>query len=201
MGSGRAQNFGVTYLIICACCALNLLTSAVLCNRAFAWELNATDQIISAIQHRLERNPKDLKALLTLEDAYARKARETEDALYYGLAEQALSKAVENHPNHAGSRRHLAYVLSLAHEFQRAAEEAQKATKLNPKDRRLRFSRRHVARVGWAASATARVAPESTSPPNPQLARFPSSLNIETVGLRRSWICPAFPTGSRSIAR
>jgi len=132
MGSSRAPNSGVTYIIFCAFCALCVLASAVLCDRAFAGE--ATDQIISAIQLRLEHNPKDLKALLTLGDAYARKGRETGDARYFGLAEQALRKAVDIHPNHAGSRRHLAYVLSLGHEFQRAAEEAQRATELDPKD-------------------------------------------------------------------
>ncbi len=91
-----------------------------------------TDPSIATASHRLERTPGDRAALLALGDAYARKGRETGDSSYFGLAEKALRRCVDLHPDDSRCRRHLAYVLSLQHDFKQAAEEAQVAIDLNP---------------------------------------------------------------------
>ena len=69
-----------------------------------------------------------------LGDAYVQKARETGDAKYFTLAEDALRKALAIAPESSGATRHLAYVLYSRHAFQEAAAVAEKAIALDPTD-------------------------------------------------------------------
>jgi tetratricopeptide (TPR) repeat protein len=92
------------------------------------------DSRIRASQLLLRRHPLDARAHHRLGDAYVQKARETGDAKYFSLAEDALRKALAIAPASSGAVRHLAYVLYSRHAFQEAAAEAEKAIALDPAD-------------------------------------------------------------------
>jgi tetratricopeptide (TPR) repeat protein len=92
------------------------------------------DTRVRAAQLLLRRHPLDARAHHRLGDAYIQKARETGDAKYFTLAEDALRKALAIAPASSGAVRHLAYVLYSRHAFQDAAAEARKAISLDPTD-------------------------------------------------------------------
>lgn len=94
----------------------------------------STDQTIGTASRRLERNPSDRTALIMLGGAYARKGRETGDSRYFVLASEALQRCVDTYPQYGAARRHLAYVLSLQHDFVGSIREAQAAIALDPAD-------------------------------------------------------------------
>src|SRR5262245_56324269 len=88
------------------------------------------DRAIALAQRQLKRHAHDPTAYLYLGDAYIQKARESGDLSYCNRAEQALRTALDLAPGHSGVIRHLAYVLSVRHDFQAAATEAAKAIAL-----------------------------------------------------------------------
>jgi tetratricopeptide (TPR) repeat protein len=92
------------------------------------------DARVRDAQLLMRRHPLDARALHQLGDAYVQKARETGDAKYFTLAEQALRRALAIAPESSGATRHLAYVLYSRHAFQEAAAEAEKAIALDPTD-------------------------------------------------------------------
>jgi tetratricopeptide (TPR) repeat protein len=92
------------------------------------------DARVRASQLLLRRHPLDARAHHRLGDAYIQKARETGDAKYFALAEEALRKALTIAPASSGAVRHLAYVLYSRHAFQEAATEARNAIALDPDD-------------------------------------------------------------------
>ncbi len=92
------------------------------------------DARVRAAQVLLRRSPLDARAYHRLGDAYVQKARETGDAKYFALAEEALRQALAIAPASSGAARHLAYALYSRHAFQEAAAEARKAIALDPAD-------------------------------------------------------------------
>jgi tetratricopeptide (TPR) repeat protein len=92
------------------------------------------DARVRAAQLMLRRNPLDARAYHRLGDAYVQKGRETGDATYFTLAEQALRRSLAIAPRSSGAMRHLAYVLYVRHAFAEAAAEAERATALDPTD-------------------------------------------------------------------
>ena len=92
------------------------------------------DARVRASQRLLRRNPIDARGFHRLGDAYIQKARETGDAKYFALAEEALRKSLAIAPGSSGALRHLAYVLYSRHAFAEAAAEAARAIALDPSD-------------------------------------------------------------------
>jgi len=95
---------------------------------------STTDQTIRLYQHQVVRSPFQATAYHRLGDAYVQKARETGDATYITLAEEALRKALALTPGSSAVRRHLAYALYFRHAFPDAAAEAREAIALDPTD-------------------------------------------------------------------
>jgi len=101
---------------------------------AFAEE-RATDQVLRFHQSRIAADPDDPLAHNRLAAAYIRKARESGDLTYYGLAEQAAQrslKLVDRGPAAATATTLLAAVHVARHEFGDALRRAQAALELNP---------------------------------------------------------------------
>jgi tetratricopeptide (TPR) repeat protein len=121
----------------------------------------AADHHLRLAQQALRRRPGDARALLRLGDAALRKWRQTGDAAWLARAEHALTRAVALAPDLAGARRHLAHVFYLRHEFDRAADEAQRAVALDPADGDawgvLGDARLEVGRYDEAEAAYARM--------------------------------------------
>jgi len=92
------------------------------------------DRHIALYQQLLRRNPLNARAYHGLGETYSRKARENGDATYLQLAEEALRKALQIHPQYSEARRHLAFILYTRHDFAGAAREAEQAIALHPTD-------------------------------------------------------------------
>jgi tetratricopeptide (TPR) repeat protein len=92
------------------------------------------DKTILFYQHKLQRRPKDVRALHGLGDAFIQKARVSGDLKYFDLAEQALSRALEADPKNGEVLRHMAYASFSRHEFKQAVRQATRAIELNPAD-------------------------------------------------------------------
>jgi len=95
----------------------------------------SVDRTLRYYQHLVQRQPRNAKTYYLLGDAYIQKARESADATYFTLAEQALRKALELTPHYSQALRHLAYALYSRHAFQEATEYATQAIALDPHDR------------------------------------------------------------------
>jgi tetratricopeptide (TPR) repeat protein len=93
-----------------------------------------TDRNIALYQHMIRRQPFDAGAYYRLGDAYIQKARQTGDVMYYGLAEEALRKALDIAPGYSQALRHLAHALYSRHAFAEAAVQAAQAIAINPAD-------------------------------------------------------------------
>lgn len=96
--------------------------------------LSHTDELIAQSARRLDRRPMDRQALLSLSDGLARKGRETGDAAYFSQAADLLRTATQTYTADARLWRHLAYVLSLQHDFPAALEAGRRAVELDPND-------------------------------------------------------------------
>ena len=97
----------------------------------------STDQTLRFHQSRVATDPDDPLAHNRLATAYIRKARESGDLIYYGLAEQAAQrslKLVERGPAAATATTLLAVVHVARHEFADALGRAQAALELNPSE-------------------------------------------------------------------
>jgi tetratricopeptide (TPR) repeat protein len=92
------------------------------------------DGAIRLQQRRIQRNPHDAGAYHRLADAYIQKARETGDMSYFDLAERALGRSMAIAPTNAGALRHLAFVFSSRHDFERAVVQARRALEIDPAD-------------------------------------------------------------------
>ncbi len=107
---------------------------AVIWGPTLALAQSSEDRFVQREQRRIQREPGNVGAYVRLADGFIRKARETADAGYLARAEQALRRAVEIAPDHAGAARHLAYALSARHDFPAAVVQAEKAIALDPAD-------------------------------------------------------------------
>ncbi len=103
-----------------------------------AWaEDRATDQVLRFEQSRVAVDPDDPLAHNRLAAAYIRKARESGDLTYYGLAEQAAGRSVQllaRGPSAAFATTLLAVVHLARHEFAETLTRARAALDLNAGD-------------------------------------------------------------------
>jgi tetratricopeptide (TPR) repeat protein len=109
----------------------------LLAGGAASAEERSTDQTIRLYQSQLAAKPDDPLLSSHLAAAYIRKARETGDLSYYGLAEQAAQRSLklaERGPVAARATTLLATVHIARHEFAEALRGAQAAIALNPGD-------------------------------------------------------------------
>ncbi len=118
-----------------------IITLAVYGFSALAWSPDtalarqaSADSRIAYYQRLLRRSPLDARSYYGLADALIRKAREGGDPAYFGLAENALNAALKLDPKNAGALRHLAYVFYSRHQFDEAAQHAQKAIDIDSTD-------------------------------------------------------------------
>src|SRR6478672_8423742 len=95
-----------------------LLCLTALCAAQMFAVASETDAAIALAQHRAQRQPNNPNALYRLGDAYIRKGGESGDTSYFKRADEALRKALALNPQQSNVLRHLAYVLSLQHDFQ-----------------------------------------------------------------------------------
>ena len=109
-----------------------LLTSVLLPGQE-----NATDRLIRSRQLRVKMYPQDAAGYDNLGAAYIQKGRETGDATYYELAQQALNKSLDllsDDPAAASATTHLAVVYMAEHRFDDALTWAQNALALGSGD-------------------------------------------------------------------
>ncbi|PYV27243.1 MAG: hypothetical protein DMG27_04520 [Acidobacteria bacterium] len=109
-----------------------LLTSVLLPGQE-----NATDRLIRSRQLRVKMYPQDAAGYDNLGTAYIQKGRETGDATYYELAQQALNKSLDllsDDPAAASATTHLAVVYMAEHRFDDALTWAQNALALGSGD-------------------------------------------------------------------
>jgi tetratricopeptide (TPR) repeat protein len=93
----------------------------------------ATDELIRSHQARIARRPNDARAHARLGQAYILKARETGDASYYDLADQALTRGLTFSPDPVTAARattDLAVVQMARHQFREALATARQALAL-----------------------------------------------------------------------
>jgi tetratricopeptide (TPR) repeat protein len=113
-----------------------LALAALLGGGAAVWgQDRATDQIVRFHQARVVADPDDPLAHNRLAAAYVRKARESGDLAYYGLAETAARRSVAllpRGPSAATATTTLAVVHLARHEFGEALARAREALELDP---------------------------------------------------------------------
>jgi tetratricopeptide (TPR) repeat protein len=113
-----------------------LAVAAVLCVAGgVAGQDRSTDQIVKFQQARVALDPDDPLAYNRLAGAYVRKARETGDVTYYGLAETAARRSLTLLPRGASAAAAttvVALVHLARHEFADALARARQAFDLNP---------------------------------------------------------------------
>jgi tetratricopeptide (TPR) repeat protein len=114
----RARKFGwMLYLIL-----------LIACNGVAAQ--TTTDNTIRSLQGRLKMYPQDFKSYDALGASYIQKGRETADATYFELANEALEKSldlVSSGPDAASAKTHMAVVAMSEHQFEEALYWAQEA--------------------------------------------------------------------------
>jgi tetratricopeptide (TPR) repeat protein len=115
-----------------------LLTGAallLLAGGAVSAQERPGDQALRFLQSRVAADPDDPLAHNRLAGAYIRKARESGDLTYYGLAEQAARRSLQllpRGPSAALATTLLAVVHVARHEFREALVRAREALDLNP---------------------------------------------------------------------
>jgi tetratricopeptide (TPR) repeat protein len=96
-----------------------------------------TDRLIHSLQSRVAMFPGDYRSCDQLGSAYIQKGRETGDASYYELAQQALNKSLEIHANDleaTTATTHMAVIYMAEHRFRDALTFAEKALALGSGD-------------------------------------------------------------------
>src|SRR2546422_55666 len=96
-----------------------------------------TDRLIRSLQLRVKMYPQDAAGYDNLGAAYIQKGRETGDAAYYELAQQALNKSLDllsDDPAAASATTHMAVVYMAEHRFDDALTWAQNALALGSGD-------------------------------------------------------------------
>jgi tetratricopeptide (TPR) repeat protein len=91
-----------------------------------------TDRMITGMQARVRKDPSDYLAFTRLGIAYLQKARETNDPSFYGLAEDALHKALALSPNYYDALAAFGSLELSRHEFAKALEWGRKAQQAMP---------------------------------------------------------------------
>src|SRR5204862_2746112 len=132
---GRRRHGGVPRAAVMRGWLLSGAALALLAGGAALAAEGSTDQTLRFHQSRAATDPDDPLAHNRLATAYIRKARESGDLTYYGLAEQAAQrslKLVERGPAAATATTLLAVVHVARHEFAEALRRAQAALELNP---------------------------------------------------------------------
>ncbi len=94
----------------------------------------ASDAEIAKWEARVKANVNEDASWVNLGDALMQKARETADAGYYTLAEEAYNKALKIKPHSDTAMTGLAWVNGGRHEFEKSIDWAQKAIALDPKN-------------------------------------------------------------------
>ena len=91
-----------------------------------------TDRTIAGMQTRVRKDPSDYLAFTRLGIAYLQKARETNDPSYYGLAEDALNRALALSPGYYDALAAFGSLELSRHEFATALEWGRKAQQSMP---------------------------------------------------------------------
>lgn len=92
------------------------------------------DKAIKFFQERIKQQPKSPANYVMLAQRYTRKAKDTGAEECYGLAEEALKKALSMSPKDPGARLMMAGVLGFRHQFAEGLKLAQGVLAENPKD-------------------------------------------------------------------
>jgi tetratricopeptide (TPR) repeat protein len=88
--------------------------------------------VVALLQERLERSPRDVRALAMLGAAYEQRARETGDPAYYSKAERVLERARSLAPDNLATTDGLGSLALSRHEFRQALRLGRRATSLAP---------------------------------------------------------------------
>ncbi|HEX7959424.1 MAG TPA: tetratricopeptide repeat protein [Terriglobales bacterium] len=132
----RMQLFGPSSkALIVRSATVVLLSCSVL--HAFAQQSRETDLRIQFLQSRVSADPDSAIEHNRLGAAYLQKARESGDLAYYDLAEKAVRRSLElesTHEQAASTFSLLSTVEFSKHNFKEAAEDAERALKLDPQD-------------------------------------------------------------------
>lgn len=94
----------------------------------------STIEQVAALESTVAQRPGDVGALRELATAYLRRALETSDPTFVGLAERALQKATEAAPDDVGVLVARATVALTRHEFASALQLAERARVEAPGD-------------------------------------------------------------------
>ncbi len=92
------------------------------------------EQRITALTKVVAANPGKPEPYIELALAYARRARETSDTIYYAKADEAIARALELAPGHFEAMKMRVWVLLGKHEFRQALDLAKVLNKQTPDD-------------------------------------------------------------------
>lgn len=95
---------------------------------------SASDAEIAKWEIKVKANSSDDTSWVYLGDALMQKARETADAGYYSLAEEAYNKALKIKPQSSPGMTGMAWVNGGRHEFEKSIDWSQKAIAIDPKN-------------------------------------------------------------------
>ncbi|MEZ4511329.1 MAG: tetratricopeptide repeat protein [Chloroflexota bacterium] len=129
--------------------ALFLITAVLLLLATLLWQLLAApaapppapalagrDRIVGTtitdLQARVAQNPNDAEGYAMLGLAYLQQVRETADANYYGLAEQAFNEALSREPQQFQAVLGQGILALARHDFQQGLVWGEQASTLNP---------------------------------------------------------------------
>jgi tetratricopeptide (TPR) repeat protein len=108
---------------------------ACLCSvNAFAQSPSPAEQAIAAAERVVTASPGEVDGYNQLALAYARRARETADGLYYDKADEAIARALARAPGNFEARKLRAWVLLGRHEFDQALDLARALNDQAPDD-------------------------------------------------------------------
>lgn len=95
-------------------------------------EMVPVDKSIEFFSRRIEGKPSDVANRIALGRLYLRKAAEQDDFASFTKAEEVLSQAVKNNPNHLSAMTYLAKALIARHDFAAALQLANKVLSRRP---------------------------------------------------------------------
>ena len=107
---------------------------AILCAIAPAFAATPAETAIEKTQIEIAKKPGYYPYYNSLAMAYARRARETSDVRYYGMAEDTLKKSLALEPDNYEGLKVKAWLLLGRHEFAKAREVAMALNRRTPDD-------------------------------------------------------------------
>lgn len=131
------QPFGPSSKVLILRSATVVFLSCLIVVHAAAQQSRETDLLIQFFQSRVSADPDSAGEHNRLGAAYLQKARESGDLTYYDLAEKAVRRSLELESTHgqaASTFSLLSTVDFSKHNFKEAAEDAERALKLDPED-------------------------------------------------------------------